>query len=182
MTLARGELDNWARRQGGKVVLRVEETASGAGVHRPGLQRVLRAAREGRVDVICVHRLDRFGRSVLDLLANIRTLMTSGTRFVCVSQGLDLRPGGDAVSSLLVNVLASVSEFERSLIRERTRLGLAKARAAGKRLGRPRHDHPSAARVCALRKKGKSWTQVAALLDCSIGVARLRASEGVTRV
>ena len=176
-TLARTELDAWARRQGGRVVLRIEESRAGAGVVRPGHQKVLAAARAGTIDVVAVWKLDRWGRSVLDLLSNIRALTTAGVRFVAVSQGLDVRPQGDAVSDLLVNVLASVSEFERSLIRERTRLGVARARARGQKLGRPRLDHPSAADVSRLRRKGRSWTQIATELDCSVGVARLRAQE-----
>jgi putative DNA-invertase from lambdoid prophage Rac len=139
--------------------MREEESRSGAGVVRPGLQRVLQAARAGRIDVVACWKLDRWGRSVIDLLSNIRTLTTAGVRFVAISQGLDVRPHGDAVSDLLVNMLASVSEFERSLIRERTRLGVAKARARGQRLGRPKLQHPTPARVHELRRKGKSWTR-----------------------
>ena len=136
-TLARDELHAAAARLGGEVVLSIEEKGSGARNDRPGLQRLLDAARRGKVDAVLCWKLDRFGRSVLDVLANVRALDAAGVRFVVTTQGLDVRPGGDAMSRLILSVLASVAEFERDLIRERTRLGLRKARADGKRIGRP---------------------------------------------
>ena len=135
--LARDELHAAAARLGGEVVLVVEEQGSGARNDRPGLQRVLDAARRGQLDAVVCWKLDRFGRSVLDVLANVRALEAAGVRFIVTTQGLDVRPGGDAMSRLILSVLASVAEFERDLIRERTRLGLRKARADGKRIGRP---------------------------------------------
>lgn len=159
--LARAELESWAARQGGAVASLVEERGSGANNNRPGLQRVLDAARRGKIDAVVVWKLDRFGRSALDVLANIQALADAGVRFVCMSQGLDVKPGGDAMSRLLLSVLAAVSEFERDLIRERTRLGLARARKRGTRLGRPRKDGPTGDQVLALRGKGMSWSKVA---------------------
>jgi len=157
--------------------MRIEESASGAWDGRPELQRLLREARRGLLDCVLVWKLDRFGRSALDVLANIQALADAGVRFVAATQGIDIKPGGDAMSRLMLTVLAAVAEFERDLIRERTRLGLAKARALGKRLGRPKLKHPSASRVRELRALGKSWAQIAAELRCSTGVARLRATE-----
>lgn len=177
--LARGELEAWVARQGGVVNLREEESASGAWGGRPGLQRILEASRKGEVDAVVVWKLDRWGRSALDVLANIQTLADAGVRFVAVTQGIDIKPGGDAMSRLMLTVLAAVAEFERDLIRERTTLGLAKARRAGKRLGRPRVAGPTPKRVRSLRAGGASWADVAEQLGCSVGVARLRAVEGV---
>jgi putative DNA-invertase from lambdoid prophage Rac len=176
--LARSELEAWADRQAGQIVVRIEESAPGAFNGRPGLQRLLGQARRGLIDIVVVWKLDRFGRSALDVLANIQALADAGVRFVATSQGIDIKPGGDAMSRLMLTVLAAVAEFERDLIRDRTRLGMAKARARGKRLGRPKLLHPSPARVLVLREAGRSWTEIAAMLRCSIGVARLRAAEG----
>jgi DNA invertase Pin-like site-specific DNA recombinase len=176
-TLARSELRASAKRLGFRIVLDVEETGSGAQNDRPGFKRVLEAARLGKVDALLVYKLDRAGRSALDLLANIRELVeVHGVRFVVTSQGLDLKPGGDAISRLLMTVLAAVAEFERDLIRDRTRLGLASARRRGVRLGRPPTPGPSAAAVLARRKQGESWAQIAAALSCSIPKARRLAS------
>lgn len=131
--LARAELRRAAELRGLVVVEEIEETGSGANNDRPGLQRALLVSR-GRA--LLVWKLDRFGRSALDVLSNLQRHVKAGGRFVAVTQGLDVREG-DAMSGLILAVLAAVAEFERSLIVERTRLGLARARAAGKRLGRP---------------------------------------------
>jgi putative DNA-invertase from lambdoid prophage Rac len=176
-TLARRELESWAARQGGTVAMLVEESASGAWNARPGLQRVLDAARKGEVDAVVVWKLDRWGRSALDVLANIQALADAGVRFVAVSQGLDVKPSGDAMSRLMLTVLAAVAEFERDLIRERTRLGLDRARHAGKTLGRPRLRQPTALDVRRLRGQGLTWPEVAAELGCGVATAQRRAAE-----
>lgn len=174
--LARDELRAAAARLGGEVVLDIEETGSGARNDRPGLQRLMDAARRGKLDAVMVWKLDRFGRSALDVLANIRDLDVAGTRFIATTQGIDIRPGGDAMSRLILGVLASVAEFERDLIRERTRLGMAKARAAGKCIGRPHADRPERADVARLRGQGKSWREVSKALGCSTWAARQAAA------
>ncbi len=160
-TLAREELRAAAARVG-ELAHEVEETGSGARNDRPGLQRVMEAARRGKVDAVMVWKLDRFGRSALDVLANIRELEARGVRFVCTSQGIDVRPGGDATGRLILGVLASVAEFERDLIRERTRLGLAKARREGRRIGRPGRSAPAALRAAAVAVRGGASARSAA--------------------
>ena len=170
--LARGELRRAAEARGLAVALEVAETGSGARNDRPGLQQVLSAARRRQVDVVMVWALDRFGRSVLDVLSNVRDLQACGVRFVAMSQGLDVRPEGDAVSQLTLSVLAAVAEFEREILRERTRLGLAKARREGRRLGRPPKAGPDPAEVAKLRATGLSWSELAARLRCSRSAVR----------
>jgi putative DNA-invertase from lambdoid prophage Rac len=171
-TLARGELRAAAAKLG-NLVTEVEETGSGSRNDRPGLQRIMDAARHGRVDAVAVWKLDRFGRSALDLLANIQQLQNAGVRFIATTQGIDLKPEGDAMSRLLLTMLAAVSEFEKDLIRERTRLGMAKAKASGKRIGRPSTLSPgSAAKIKKLRAAGNSWSEVARKLGCSPWAAR----------
>ncbi len=137
----------------------------------------MQAAGRGRIDVVLVWKLDRFGRSALDLLANLRALEDAGVRFISITQGLDLRPDGDAMSRLMLTMLGAVAEFERALISERTRLGMAKARADGKPIGRPRSPRPSAAQVRRLRKRGVSWRELAAELGCTVWVARQTLAE-----
>src|SRR5947208_12543505 len=90
--LARRELRQAAAARGLAIVLDVEETGSGARNNRPGLCRVMEAARKGQIAAVLVWKLDRFGRSSLDLLSNIRALTDGGVRFVAVTQGLDVRP------------------------------------------------------------------------------------------
>lgn len=167
-TLAREELRTAATTRGMEIALEVEEQGSGARNDRPGLQKILDAARKGKIGAVLVWKLDRFGRSALDLLANLRTLQDAGVRFVAVTQGIDIKPEGDPLSRLLVTMLAGIAEFERDLIRERTVLGLEKARRAGKHLGRPRVD-VDVPKALELRAAGKSYQHIAKILNVSVG-------------
>jgi DNA invertase Pin-like site-specific DNA recombinase len=167
-----------AERLGLRVVLRIVETGSGALNDRPGLLRVLEAARHRDVDAVIVWKLDRFGRSPLDVLSNIQKLTRRGVRFLVPSQDIDVRPGGDALSLLVLEMLAAVAEFERDRIRVRTRLGIARARARGARIGRPRmRNRPTPVAVLELRKRGLSWSAAARALHCSTTTLRRIASE-----
>lgn len=181
-TLARAELQAAAARFGGVVVMDIEETGSGARNDRPGLQRILAAARAGELDCVIVWKLDRWGRSSLDLLSNIDALQAAGVRFVAVTQGLDIKPGGDPVGRLLLTMLAGVAEFERALIKERVTLGLRRAKLngtrSGKPIGRPK-SIPEKRRgvVRALRSVGMSWNGIAGTLGITRMAAR-RAAAG----
>lgn len=137
--LARAELRAAAAQRGGVVALDVEETGSGAKNNRPGLARVMEAARAGALDAVMVWKLDRFGRSTLDLLSNVQELERGGVSFVCTSQGLQVGGGATsgAMGKLILTVMAGMAEFERELIRERTTLGMAHAREKGTRSGLP---------------------------------------------
>jgi len=178
--LAIDELRQAAAARGMIIVAEITEIGSGAKNDRPGLLKVLAAARRSELDAVLCWKLDRWGRSSLDLLANLRALEDAGVRFIAVTQGIDIKPGGDAMSHLLVTMLAAIAEFERDLIRERTRLGVAKARQRGKRLGRPPIGNmPTPAEVITLRNTGASWTMIAKALRCSIATARRAAQKGV---
>lgn len=108
-----------------------DEGFSGANFSRPGLNEVLRVLRNG--DILTVWRLDRLGRSLFELLKLVRDLNERGVEFRSLSESLDTSTSG---GRLLLHVLASMAEFERSLISERTRAGMAAARARGSRIGR----------------------------------------------
>jgi DNA invertase Pin-like site-specific DNA recombinase len=170
--LARRELHAAAKRMGLRIALDIRETGKGTNNDRPGLMRVLGAAQLGDIDVVLVWKLDRFGRSAFDLLGNIRQLEVAGVRFVSVTQGIDIRPGGDPMSRLVLTLLSAIAEFERDLIVERTRLGLANARRAGKRLGRPRVPMPPADKVQRLKARGMTWLEIAERLGCTVWAAR----------
>lgn len=180
-TLARDELRTAARARGMEVVIDETESGSGARNDRPGLQRVLEAARRGRIDAVVTWKIDRWGRSALDLLNNVRVLEDSGVRFLATSQGIDIKPGGDPMSRLILTVLSGVAEFERSLIVERTHLGLQRARRAGKRLGRPTAANaPDPGTVATLRAQGAPWARIAAELGCTTSAARRAAARART--
>lgn len=174
--LPQRELRQAAGARGLKIVLDVAETGSGALNNRPGLRRVMEAARKGQVGAVLVWKLDRFGRSSLDVLSNIRSLTDAGVRFVAVTQGLDVKPQDDAMSQLILTVLSGVAEFERSLIAERTALAARAALRAGRPWGRRREAGPSPSQVKALRAKGASWSEIATRYDCTVAMARRRAA------
>lgn len=122
-----------ARGWGGAPVY--SETASGA-KERPTLDKLCERARRGEYAVIVVWSLDRLGRDLWEIIGRVRTLTAAGVRIVSL-QDAWIEGADGPVRDLLLMVLAWVASFERQRLRERTRAGVAAARAKGKRLGRP---------------------------------------------
>lgn len=120
-----------ALRAAGCGTILTDEGFSGADFARPGLTKMLRTLHRG--DTLTVWRLDRLGRSLFELLKLVRELNERGVEFRSLSESLDTNT---SAGRLLLHVLASMAEFERSLISERTRAGMAAARARGSRMGR----------------------------------------------
>lgn len=115
-----------------------EDVASGARADRPGLAAAREFLRAG--DTLTVTRLDRLGRSMLDTLTTLHELAETGVRVRALDLDLDTdTPAG----RMVVHVLAALAEWERDLLRERTREGLAHARARGRTGGRPRALSPA---------------------------------------
>ena len=113
--------------------MQVREVGSGA-AQRQGREQLMEAAHGREIDLVLVWRLDRWGRSVTDLLTTLQELEHLGVGFVSLTESLDLTtPAGRAMAGLLVVFAA----FEREILAERVRAGLAHARQNGKRLGRP---------------------------------------------
>jgi DNA invertase Pin-like site-specific DNA recombinase len=108
-----------------------EEKASGKSAERPELEHCLRALRDG--DILTVWRLDRLGRSLSDLVRIVADLEMRGIGFESVTEKIDT---SSATGRLTFHVFAALAEFERNLIRERTRAGLDAARARGRKGGR----------------------------------------------
>src|SRR5205814_2576070 len=124
---------DYAARRGWAIVIEVKEVGSGASV-RELRQKLLDAARRRDIDVVIVWRLDRWGRSMADLVTTLQELRDLRVGFVSLTEALDLTtPTGRAMAGLL----AVFAEFEREILQERVRAGLAHARENGKRLGRP---------------------------------------------
>src|SRR5512132_1411422 len=123
----------YAERRGWTIALQVREVNSGA-ARREAREKLLEAARRREIDLVLVWRLDRWGRSVTDLLATLQELEHLGVGFVSLTEALDLTtPAGRAMAGLL----AIFAESEREILGERVRAGLANAQQNGKRLGRP---------------------------------------------
>jgi len=128
------ELRRYVAARGWDAVEYVDHGVSGTRESRPALDRMLADARRRRVDVVVCWRLDRLGRSLRHLVMTLEELEELGVAFVSINEGIDaLTPAG----RLQMHILAAIAEFERARIAERVRAGLARARAQGKRLGRP---------------------------------------------
>jgi putative DNA-invertase from lambdoid prophage Rac len=154
-------LREYAARRGWSIALQVKEVGSGAS-ERQLREKLLNAARRREIDVVLVWRLDRWGRSVADLLATLQELNHLGVGFVSLTEALDLTtPAGRAMAALL----AVFAEFEREILRERVRAGLAHARRNGKKLGRPITAAAKAGEVRALRRAGISKAEIARRLQ-----------------
>ena len=151
----------YAARRGWTITLQVREVNSGT-AKREAREKLLEAARRREIDVVLVWRLDRWGRSVTDLLATLQELQHLGVGFVSLTEALDLTtPAGRAMAGLL----SVFSEFERDILRERTRAGLAQARLNGKRLGRPVTAGLQAAEIRKLHRAGDSKSEIARRLQ-----------------
>ncbi len=148
-------------RRGWTVAMQVREIGSGS-AQREAREKLLNAARRREIDIVVVWRLDRWGRSVTDLLATLQELEHLGVGFVSLTEALDLTtPSGRAMAGLL----AVFAEFEREILRERVRAGLADARRNGQRLGRPMTAGLQADKVRKLHRAGISKAEIARRLQ-----------------
>lgn len=154
-------LREYAARRDWTVAMQVKEIGSGAPA-RELREQIVEAARRRDIDVVLVWRLDRWGRSVTDLLATLQELDHLGVGFVSLTEALDLTtPAGRAMAGLL----AIFAEFEREILRERVRAGLAHARQNGKKLGRPATAALHADEVRKLHRAGVSKAEIARRLQ-----------------
>ena len=154
-------LREYAVRRGWTIALQVKEVGSGAS-ERQLREKLLEVARRREIDVVLVWRLDRWGRSVADLLATLQELEHLGVGFVSLTEALDLTtPAGRAMAGLL----AVFAEFERDILRERVRAGLDHARQNGQRLGRPQTAALQADRVRKLHRAGIGKAEIARRLE-----------------
>jgi DNA invertase Pin-like site-specific DNA recombinase len=133
----------------------VDRGVSGAKDRRPALDDLVRDAKRRRFDVVVCWRLDRLGRNLKHLITLLEELQSLGVAFVSLAEGIDATtPAG----KLQMHILGAIAEFERARIAERVKAGLQRARAQGKRLGRPRN---AAATIAvpggSVRGAAKAW-------------------------
>ena len=151
----------YAERKGWQIALMVEEVGSGAKT-RPRREELLRAARRREIDVIVVWRLDRWGRSLVDLIATLQELTVLKVGFVSLSEALDLTtPSGRAFAGML----AVFAEFERDILRDRVKAGIAQARKEGRPHGRPAKIIGKTQEIRDLARKGLSKSAIAKQLN-----------------
>jgi len=147
----------------------IEETISGSipAKERPGFQKLLERMESG--DVLIVTKLDRLGRNAMDVRQTVAHLASAGIRVHCLALGgMDLTsPAG----KMTMQVLTAVAEFERDLLIERTQSGLQRAKAEGKKLGRP---EAKATTYNVWRLKAKDMTQAEVARELDIGIATVK--------
>jgi DNA invertase Pin-like site-specific DNA recombinase len=147
----------YVRDRGWSLVQQIQDVGSGA-KERPQREALLKAARRREIDVVLVWRLDRWGRSLADLVMTLQELSELGVGFVSLTEALDLTtPSGRAMAGLL----AVFAEFEREILRERVKAGIAQARKEGKPHGRPQSASLQAKQVRRLWAQHLSKSEIA---------------------
>ena len=157
LALQNRAMREYAARRGWTIAMQVREVNSGA-ARREAREKILEAARRREIDLVLVWRLDRWGRSVTDLLATLQELDHLGVGFVSLTEALDLTTQAGRAMAAMLAVFAA---FEREVLQERTRAGLAHARDNGRRLGRPATGAAHAAEIRKLHRAGISKSEIA---------------------
>ena len=155
----------YVRHRKWKLVIEVQEKESGARP-RPKREELMKAARRREIEAIVVWKLDRWGRSLPDLIATLAELRDLGIAFISLTEALDFTtPAGRAMIALL----SVFAEFERDMIRERVKAGISQARSEGRPHGRPKTASLKAAQVKKLYRKGWNKSRIARELKISRG-------------
>ena len=158
------ELRRYCKARGFKIEHEIVDRASGGTDDRQGFKRLLQLVRSREVDAVVVVKLDRLFRSLKHLVNTLSEFEALGVKFIATRDQVDLTtPAG----RMFVQILGSLAEFERELIRERILLGLDHARSQGKRLGRPKLNDDEA--VQELRGQGLSYQAIERRLGVSKG-------------
>jgi DNA invertase Pin-like site-specific DNA recombinase len=164
----------YIKNRGWVAARQIEDIGSGA-KDRPGRESLMKAARRREIDVIVVWRLDRWGRSVADLMATLGEMTGLGMGFVSLTEALDLTtPTGRAMAGML----AIFAEFEREILSERVRAGIAQARKEGRPHGRPRTASLRADEVIRLKAERVSHSEIARRLGIGRTSVRRVLAEG----
>ena len=151
----------YATRRSWEIAVQIKEVGSGA-VERELREKIMAAARRREIDVVLVWRLDRWGRSLADLVVTLKELSELGVGFVSLTEALDLTtPTGRAMAGLL----SVFAEFEHEILRERIRAGIVEARRKGTRLGQPISAATKADQIRKLHRAGISKAEIARRLD-----------------
>ena len=151
----------YATKRGWEIAVQIKEIGSGA-VERELREKVMAAARRREIDVVLVWRLDRWGRSLADLVVTLKELSELGVGFASLTEALDLTtPTGRAMAGLL----SVFAEFEHEILRERIRAGIVEARRKGTRFGRPITAAKKAGQIRKLHSAGITKAEIARRLD-----------------
>jgi DNA invertase Pin-like site-specific DNA recombinase len=164
------ELKNYIKRRGFSLEKTyIDQGFTGGNIQRPAFGRMMEDAHKRAFDVLIVWKLDRLSRSLKDLITTLETLGSLGVDFISYDNSLDT---STPTGKLVFHVVGSVAEFERDIIKERVRAGLANARRNGKRLGRPSILAKVSPKIFILKENGLSNRAIAIRLG--VGEATVR--------
>jgi len=165
------ELKRYCDLRGWNDVTVYSDTVSGTKSSRKELDIMMRAIRKHRYDKVLCYKIDRIGRSLSHLALLIGEFKSHGVALIVPSQGISTEEDNPA-GALTLNILCAISEFEKSLISERTKLALAHKKEQGIRLGRPNKIDKIADKVRKLRSAGLSLSKISKEVSVSIASVR----------
>jgi DNA invertase Pin-like site-specific DNA recombinase len=164
------ELREYVQRAGWKVYSEfVDESYTGKNTARPAFKEMIDEARQRKLDVLLVWKLDRLSRSLKDLIGTLDELGHLGIDFISYDNKIDT---SSPTGKLVFQVIGAVAEFERNIISERVKAGLRNARRKGKRLGRPPVLPMVIEKAKKLRNEGLSYRKIGKQLGISEGMVR----------
>lgn len=159
-------LREYADRRGFQIEGEYIDTASGITEDRTQYRALLGAARKRKLDVVLVWRYDRFARSTQALVNALKEFQSLGVDFISHQENIDTTtPTGE----LIFHVMASLAQFESSLISQRVRAGMARAKAQGKHIARPPLNRVKQEAICHLFNQGVSMNQISKQLGVAYG-------------
>ena len=147
----------YVKDRGWRIVLEVKDVGSGASA-RPKRDEILIAARKREIDLIVVWKLDRWGRSVVDLVTTLKELSELSVGFISLTEALDLTT---STGRAMTGLLAVFAEFERDILKERVKAGIAHARIGGVVFGRPKTASLKADEIKKLKRQGMNHSAIA---------------------
>ena len=163
------DLERYSKERGLNIFKAYKDSGvSGTKETRPALSELMDDARKRKFDIVLVWRFDRFARSTKHLVTALYEFRNLGIDFISYQENIDTSsPLGEAIFT----IISAMATLERDIIAERVRGGLRKARANGKRLGRPKSE-VDASKVLEYRKQNKSIRQIAHELNLSKGMVQ----------
>lgn len=157
LSLQLKQMRQYVKDRGWKVTLEVQDVGSGA-QERPKREVLLKAAKRREIDLVAVWKLDRWGRSLVDLVTTLKELDSVDVGFISLTEAMDLTtPMGRAMAGLL----AVFSEFEREILCERVIAGIAHARSQGRFGGRPKTAALLTSEIKRLKREGMNHSAIA---------------------
>ena len=158
----------------------IDHGVSGTRERRPGLDQLMTDARKRKFDTVLVWRFDRFARSTKHLVTSLEEFQHLGIAFVSFHENVDTN---SPVGKVLFTIISAIAELERDIIAERIRGGLRRAKAMGKKIGRPSLRNPQQVEaVRQMRIEGKSYQAIAKALGVSKSAAHKWVQETALRI